>query len=295
MIRTNPTRRQAIWSALSLAAGTTLPSAALAEEPKVEVPPYNRMSDEDEIKLGKEAAEGIEKEKKLKFVELPEIKKYVDELFQKVAKSSRRSNIPYSIKIVDTKEINAFALPGGFCYVNRGLLQWARSESELAGVLGHEVGHVVGRHGANMISRLTATESILGEASRILLGSDAPAKLLMQVGGPVALLAMLKYTRIQEFEADLLGFYNMQRASWHPQGMINLFKHFGEKSGAADSLFAVLNSHPAPADREQQVTAEMKKFPPDPKLAHDSEGFKAMQAKLKALPPPVVTEKLQND
>lgn len=288
MINPRPSRRHVLLSALGIAGA--LPSSG--EEPKIEVPAYNRMSDDDEIKLGQEAAAGIEKEKNLKFIDTPEIHQYVADLFQKLSKSCRRANIPYSIKIVDTAEINAFALPGGFVYLNRGLLEWARSESELAGVLGHEVGHVVGRHGANAVARMTATSSLLSEASRILLGTDSPAKLLMQIGGPVALLALLKYTRTQELEADLLGFYNVQRAGYHPQGMVDLFKHFGEKSNSAESLFAVLSSHPAPADREAQVTQEMKKFPPAGTLSHDSEAFKSVQARLKQMPRPKVQDKL---
>lgn len=272
--------------------GVSAAGALRAEEPKLSVPDYNKMSDEEEVKLGREAADGLEKEKKLALIEIPEIQDYVNGIFQKLAKSCRRPNLAYSIKIVDTKEVNAFALPGGFTYLNRGLLEWARTEAELVSVLGHEIGHVVGRHGANMVARMSTAESLLTEASRIFLGSDSPAKLLMKVGGPVALVALLKYSRTQELEADLLGFYNMQRAGWHPQGMVDLFKHFGDKSSPADALFSMLNSHPVPAEREEQITAEMKSFPPKANLAKDSEQFKAIQAKVKKLPPPKVTSKL---
>src|ERR1700730_1683571 len=142
-------------------------SRALAEEPKIDVPGYNKMSDEQEIALGREAAQGIEKDRKLKFVEAGGIRDYAGDLFSKIVRTSRRPNLPYSIKIVDTKEINAFALPGGFVYLNRGLMQWARSESELAAALCHEVGHVSGHHSANAFSRASAADSLLTEASRV--------------------------------------------------------------------------------------------------------------------------------
>jgi predicted Zn-dependent protease len=83
----------------------------------------------------------------------------------------------------DTPEVNASALPGGFLYVNRGLIEWAQSESELAAVLSHEVGHVVGRHGANNVARATAVDSILSEFSTALLGTNTPAKVVQRVGG----------------------------------------------------------------------------------------------------------------
>lgn len=282
-------RRQFLVSALGVAAAAAL----RAEEPKIVVPEYNKMSDEDEIKLGKEAAESIEKEGKLSFIQDPEIQKYVEALFAKIIKTSRRPNLPYTIKIVDTKEVNAFALPGGPVYLNRGLMQWARSESELAGVLSHEIGHVVGRHGANSYSRMKTADSLLDEfAKRIPIAGDA-TKILAPLGTPLAYMVLMKYSRDQELEADLLGFYNMQRAGWDPQGIVDLFKHFGEKSNGADDMLAtVIGSHPAPADREAQITSEMKKFPPQAGLTKDTDAFKGVQAKLKAMPAPKITTKL---
>src|SRR5579863_10114617 len=112
---------------------------AFADEPRIEVPIYNRMSDEQEVALGRETARGIEKEKNLRFVENGNFRDYVDDLFHKIVRTCRRPNLPYSIKIVDTREINAFALPGGFVYLNRGLIEWARTESELSATLSHEV------------------------------------------------------------------------------------------------------------------------------------------------------------
>jgi beta-barrel assembly-enhancing protease len=257
-----------------------------ADEPKVEVPSYNTMTDTQETAIGREAASEIEKERKLTFVEVPRVQAYISRVVAQLAAQSRRPQLAYSVKVVDTAQINAFALPGGFLYVNRGLIEWARSESELAAVLGHEVGHVVGRHGSNTLSRLSTVDSLLFEASRVLLGDDAPARLLKQVGGPVAFLALMKYSRTDEFQADLLGYYNLQRAGWSPDGMVDLFKHFGERATGIESLMAIGNSHPAPVDREQQIVNEMKKFPPKAGLTRDSAEFTAVQGELKKLPKP---------
>ncbi len=280
------TRRRALLSMLGLSA-----VRLNAEEPKPVAPAYNNMTDEQEISLGRETAKGIEKDMKPKIIELPRVQDYIEQAFQKVVRTCRRSNLPYSIKIVDTKDVNAFALPGGFVYLNRGLMQWSHTESEMMGALAHEVGHVVGRHGANAVCRAKSADSLLSEASRILLGDDTPARLLEQLGGPVAMLALLKYSREQELEADLLGFYNLQRAGWSPNGLISLFKRFDDSSSGVDSVLTIASDHPAPAEREEQITSEMRRFPPAGELLTDSDGFKQMQEELKKLPPPPKTSR----
>lgn len=276
-----PTRRHVLVSLIA-AGGLGL----RADEPKPAVPSYNNLSDEQEISLGREIANSLEKERKLKFIEQDGIHSYFNSAFQKVAKASRRSNIPYSIKIVDTKAVNAFALPGGFVYLYRGLIESSGNECEVMGALAHEVGHVVGHHGANALCRARAADSLLSEASRVFLGSEGPAHLLEQLGGPVAALALLKYDRQQELEADLLGFYNIQRAGWSPKGMVSLFKRFDDSSTPLDSLLSFTSDHPTPAERENQIVEEMKicRVPGD--LAVDSDGFRQIQAEVKRLPPP---------
>jgi predicted Zn-dependent protease len=284
----NFTRRNFLPASLGLAGY----ARGFAEEPRVEIPPYNKLTDRQEVNLGREAAAGIEKEKNLYFVEHSGIHSYVDDMFHKIVKTCRRPNFPYSIKIVDTKEINAFALPGGFVYLNRGLMEWAHSESELAATLSHEVGHVVGRHGANAVSRATTVDSLVIEASNVLFGGDTAGRILEQLGGPVAMLAMLKFSRQQELEADLFGFYNMQRAGWNPNGMVEVFRRFGEQESVLDPLFTIASDHPPASERQTQIVAEMRSFPPRPGLSTDSEGFRRAQTELKKLPPPRMQSKL---
>jgi len=186
-----PVRRTVLPLVTSLFAVAVV-AVLSAQEPRLEVPPYNTMTDDQEIALGREAAAAIEAEQHLTFVEVPAVRTYVSSLVEQLARASQRPRMPYSIKVVDTPDINAFALPGGFLYVNRGLMEWARNESELAAALSHEISHVVGRHGANNISRMLVADSLLFEASRVLTGGETPARLLKQLGGPVAFLAAMK-------------------------------------------------------------------------------------------------------
>ena len=259
-------------------------AALSAQEPRVSVPPYNTMTDDQEIALGREAAEAIEAEEHLRFVEAAAVRTYVSSLVAPLARASQRPQMRYSIKVVDTPDINAFALPGGFLYVNRGLMEWARNESELAGALSHEINHVVGRHGANNISRMLVADSLLFEASRVLTGDEAPARILKRIGGPVAFLAAMKFSREDELQADLLAYYNVQRAGWSPDGMVELLRHLGERSNNVDALLAFTSSHPVPADREFQIVNEMRNVPPRQDLVHDRADFRSVQDVLKRLP-----------
>lgn len=274
------TRRSALRSTLALAA-----SPLLADEPKPVKPAYNTMSDEDEIALGRDLAKEMEKREKMKFIEGRSLHAYANGILQKLAENSRRPNIPYSLKIVDTTAVNACALPGGFVYLNRGLMQWSQNEAEMVSVLAHEIGHVVGRHGTNNICREKSADSLISEASRILLGDEATGKIIEQLGGPVAALALLKYDRYQESEADLLGCYNMQRAGWNPESMVTLFKRLSDRSGGFESIFVVTSDHPASSERAERISEEIKQYPPPGRLVTNSAAFDSMQAEVKKLPP----------
>ena len=108
---------------------------------------------------------------------------------------------------------------------------------------------------------MSTADSLVSEASRILLGDDMPARMLKQVGGPVAFLALMKYSRKAEIEADLLAYYHVQRGGWNPSGMVDLFAHLGERPpNLTDAFGSFASSHPTPAEREAQIKAEMAKL-----------------------------------
>ena len=102
----------------------------------------------------------------------------------------------------------------------------------------------------------------------------------------------MKYSREEESQADLFGYYNMQRAGWDAKGMVELFRHFAEQESVFDPLFTITASHPASSERESRIEEEMKGFPPRPGLTHDSEDFRKVQAALKTLPPPAMKQNM---
>ena len=126
----------------------------------------NIFSDEEEVKLGREFADKIET--KLQFHTDPYITAYINDLGQRLVSHSKRQNINYHFKVVNAEEVNAFAIPGGYVYVNLGLIRFADTEAELAGVMAHEVGHVVGKHGMKQLTRQYG----LAALAQLLLGKD---------------------------------------------------------------------------------------------------------------------------
>src|SRR5262245_31894978 len=125
-----------------------------------------KLSESDEIAIGQQASQEVDKKEKI--LDNPALTAYIDRIGQALVQKSGRSNIKYQFKIIDSPDVNAFALPGGFIYVNRGLIEASTSENELAGCLAHEVNHVVARHSAKQIQRAKMTEVGTG-----LLGSVA--------------------------------------------------------------------------------------------------------------------------
>ena len=240
----------------------------------------NILTESDEIALGREFSREIEREVDL-YTD-PEVVRYVDELGQSLVRHSRRSNLRYYIKVVDTDEVNAFALPGGYLYVNRGLISIAGTESELAGVICHEIGHVVGRHGAKALTRQLGLEVIIGMISgRNPSGARRVASNMAGIGG---ILSMLHYSRAAEREADALAVVNLREAGYDPEGVTVFFKKLldinDREPGALASLFA---SHPPSRERIENTRKQIDELPDLEGLTVDSERFQ----RIKGLLPPL--------
>ena len=252
---------------------------ALAVSACATVGQLNIVSEQQELEMGAQFA--TELDKQLTFIDDPQIVGYVDGLGQSIAKASKRNDIPYRFRVVNTDEVNAFAVPGGYLFVNRGLLETADNECEVAGVLGHEIGHVVGRHSARQMTQQYGLSTISG----ILLGQN-PGMLTQMTSQLVANGALMSYSRSMESEADGYGVQELYDAGIDPSGLATFFDKLvamqgGAKSSSLDQFFS---THPDPGARAGAVRAAVAKLPAKPNLRKDSPNFQEVKKKLKAMP-----------
>ncbi len=205
------------------------------------------ISEEEEVALGKKYDEQIVAEYGV--YDDPELSAYVEELGQSLAAVSQRSHLDYHFRVLDDGVVNAFALPGGYIYMPRGILAFFNSEDELVGVLGHETAHVVARHSAEQMSQ------------RVLFTgfglTDRLAARFPVIGGlataPIN-LGLLKYSRDQESESDRLGVEYATRTGHDAHAMADFFKTLGTMSAQADhEIPTYMSSHPHPEDRYERV------------------------------------------
>jgi beta-barrel assembly-enhancing protease len=204
----------------------------------------NLYSLEKEIALGKQLAQELERE--VKFVDAPVPAEFVNRLAQNLARNSD-SKVPITAKVIDSDEVNAFALPGGFLYVNSGLILKAETEAELSGAMAHEIAHVAARHGTRQASRAR----IMDMASLPLIFLGGWAGYGIRQGAGVAIpLGFLKFSRAFEEEADLLGLQYMYKAGYDPTAFIDFFEKLEaaekRKPGTVSKIFG---SHPSVATR----------------------------------------------
>ena len=243
---------------------------------------FNMYTLEAEQKMGRDLAAKIEQRERI--VKDPLIAEYVNRVTQNLARNSD-VKVPVTAKVIHSPEINAMALPGGYMFVNTGLIEFAQDESELAGVLGHEIAHVAARHGARSATRALAAQSAAMALVAILGVSREKAQLayaIAEIGLP---MAFLKFSRDFERQADFLGVQYLYAAGYDPVGMVQFFERLSatqkrEKS-AMSGLFA---SHPMTRGRVKRVQKAIDELLPDrPQYNVTSSEFDAVKARLKAL------------
>jgi predicted Zn-dependent protease len=214
----------------------------------------NLYSLQREIALGKQAA--MEVEKTAKMINDPVVTEYVNRVGQNLVRNSD-AKVPFTIKVIDSDEINAFALPGGFFYVNSGLILRADEEAELAGVMGHEIAHVAARH-----STKTATKGEILQLATIpliLLGPGGWAGYGIYEGLNVAIpMSYLKFDRNNETEADYLGLQYMYKAGYDPNAFVSFFEKIqAEERRRPGSIPKIFSTHPPTPDRVQKAQQEI--------------------------------------
>lgn len=185
------------------------------------------------------------------FIKEPYLEKYINALGDSLAKESHRTDIDYHFYIVDTDEVNAFAAPGGFVFVTRGLMETMDSEEELASVVGHEIGHVAAKHGAKQVKKMPLV--IVGS---LALANNAN-ETTQRIVGTVFSLMQLHYSREDEYQADTLGVEYAYDAGYDPDGMISFFKKLEEEhpTGKLGRMDVAFSSHPKTPSRISKAAA----------------------------------------
>ena len=247
-------------------------------------PAWNLFSPQDDIKLGKEVA--TDAEGQLPSCNAPRVDAYLTELGRKLIAKLPTGGVqyPFEFHCVNAKEINAFALPGGFVFVNRGLIQASDNEAQLAGVLAHELSHVALRHGTSEATKAKAAQ--LGvDVIDTLLGGNAGGALLTELGRFSAGGVLLRYSRSAETQADVMGTQVLYDSGYDPRALAQFFQKLeAEKDQNPPEFFS---DHPNPEHRVERVEQEIVKLGGQPKKAKkDSAEFEETKREVAALPLP---------
>jgi predicted Zn-dependent protease len=241
----------------------------------------NKYKVSDDVKAGRQAAAEVEQQ--MPILNDNEATNYVSRIGQRLV-----SNIPpefqhpefnYYFKIVNARDINAFALPGGPMYVNRGMIEAARNEGEMAGVMAHELSHVALRHGtaqASKAQKYGLLAGILGIGGQIVGG---PAGAAAQIAGQGVGVYFLKFSREYETEADILGSQIMARAGYDPRDLANMFQTLERQGGGGGGF---LSDHPSPANRYARINQEAQYLRVVNPI-RDSRDFSRVQARLRGM------------
>jgi beta-barrel assembly-enhancing protease len=266
-------------AAMVLLLGFVSAPFALAQRTQLK-PGRNIFSPQQDVELGRQVSQDAET--KLAMLNNQRVDDYLNRLGKKLTAYAPGEKYPYQFKCVDDATINAFALPGGFLYINRGTIEAADNEAELAGVIAHEIGHVALRHGTNQ-----ATKSYIAQAPLAFLGSlfggNSIAGLLAQIGTSFAANSiLLKYSRDDERQADLMGAQILYDANYDPSYVAQFFEKLDSKGRGSDFF----SSHPNPDNRIQNINAEIRKLGSIPDNAvNDTREFRNIKNLLRSLPP----------
>jgi Zn-dependent protease with chaperone function len=269
---------------LVLACVVSMPGSAPAVEKLSFKPGWNLFSRDQDIQVGKEAVTEVEKQMPL--LKDAEVERYVSALGQRLVDSAPgNTDYPWTFKVVNSQDINAFALPGGYIYVNRGVLEAADNEAQIAGVIAHEIGHVVMRHGTHQASTAMLAQMPLAILGGVLGESGSLTAQLAQAGIGLGVGSlMLRNSRGAESQADEVGTYILYHAGYDPYAMAQFFEIIEKKYPQRTLEF--FSDHPNPENRVKKVDALIPELGPPKKGSSDSPEFQATKKRALALPPP---------
>ncbi|MDQ2890664.1 MAG: M48 family metallopeptidase [Gemmatimonadota bacterium] len=243
------------------------------------------VSTQQEVQMGQQEAAQISQQ--LPMLQDAEVNAYVDQLGNRIAKLTSRGDLNWHFAVVNTDVVNAFALPGGYVYVNRGVLERTTRMDELAGVMGHEIEHVVLRHSVKQMEQQQGANVGLSIACALTnVCNNQVAATAINLGGTAV---FAKFSRTDEIQADEGGFQNVTRAGISPEGMLTFFQKLlaeeqsSNGGGATASWFA---DHPGTQDRIADIQRMLAQMPQSQMsaLQTDDAGFRAMKQRLARLP-----------
>lgn len=281
-------------SAVVIALALALPACATTGNPTLlqtqpnaptrVIPPPDNYTPAQDVQLGEQAAAQVRMQLPILSDEV--LTSYVEtvgrRLVAAIPPGLRHPEFRYTFQVVNVSDINAFALPGGPMFVNRGMLAAAQDEGQVAGVMAHELSHVILRHGTAQASKATPYQA--GEIAGQVLGAIVGG----QLGGLIAQgtqfgisMAFMRFSREYEQQADIEGSHVMARAGYDPRDMAAMFKILEQQSDAGPEW---LSDHPDPGNRYAYITAEAMKLQVSNPI-RDTRQFETMQARLKQLPP----------
>ena len=296
-------RRFLVVPVALLAVFTLTPAGSLAQSKSEKDPDeignrdvgkgVNFYSLEKEIAIGKQLAQEVERQSKI--VNDPVIAEYVNRIGQNLVRNSD-AKVPFTIKVIDSDEVNAFALPGGFFFVNSGLILKADSESELAGVMAHEIAHVAARHGTRQATRGELAQIGMMAASVVVPWTLA-GYAAMQGANMVIPMGFLVFSRKMEREADYLGLQYMYKAGYDPTSFVDFFEKIETmEKRKPGSVAKVFESHPPTDDRIKAAQEEIQTIlKAKPEYIVNTSEFNDVKARLYALENRRKPDKGKND
>jgi Zn-dependent protease with chaperone function len=282
-----------IFSALTLWSLVVLPIAATAQTRIVM--PKNKYKVQDDVKVGNDAARQVEQQ--FPIVNDSVAENYVENVGQRLVNSIpaqfRQPEFNYRFKVVNASDINAFALPGGPMFVNRGMIEAAKNEGEMAGVMAHEISHVALRHATAQATKQSSVKNQLGIIGMVLGGAVLGGQTGAQLGMLGAQAWLTKYSREYETQADILGSQIMADAGYDPRDLANMFRTIEQQGGSRSPQW--LSSHPDPGNRYQNINREASMLRVSPNPIKVTRDFARVQERLRAMPRAKTMAQIEED
>ncbi len=290
-------KQHRFFAVRQFAAALLISTVVFAQGTRI-TPPKNNYSPADDVKLGREAAAQVRQQMPL----LPQnsaVTNYVESvgrrLINAVPREYARPEFNYSFDVVDAREINAFALPGGPMFVNRGMIEQAHTEGEMAGVMAHELSHVLLRHGTAQATKQQSGKIQLGAIGGAILGAVIGGNAGAAIGQAAQVGAaayLLKYSREYETQADVLGAQLMARAGYDPRDLANMFQTIERESGGRGGNPEWLSSHPNPGNRYERINQEAQLLGVRGRGDSNNAEFSRIQGDLRRMSPAPTSEEI---